>query len=143
MSKTTEKPTVRLPKGYPVQQGYSVQQGIPAIQNQPYSAAYSQNYPQQYPQQYHPTQPGHKVVYQTSQSTPLMDDANGQQRQPQRQQRRRAKSESMVDCCDDFCEYTCCEDCCEGTKSLCVCCGIFGILIAIAIAVIFFADLFG
>ena len=145
------------PKGYPVQQGYLIQQGIPTIQNQPFPAAYPQNYSQQYPQQYHPTQPGHKVVYPTSQSTPLIGDANGVERQkmtglqhtlqhyqreaPQ-QQRRRARSET--NCCELFCdcENTCCEDCCDGMKSLCVCLAVIGICIAIAAAIIFFAGLF-
>ena len=121
--------------------GYAMQQtplqGVPMVQNPPYPTAYSQNYQQQY----HPTQPGQIVIYPTSQTTPLMNDANGvqlqqmqdsPQQQPQQQQakqreRRRARSIESIDsddCCDGFC---CCLDVCN--DCCCCCCNsIFDLL---------------
>ena len=115
--------------GYPIQQ-ISLQ-GVPTVQSQPYPTAYPQNYQQQY----HATQSGQIVIYPTSQSTPLMGDANGielqqvqhtlhqqqqQQRQAQHQQRRKARSVSSIsidsDDCDGFC---CCLDVCN---DCCCCC---------------------
>ena len=115
--------------GYPIQQ--IPLQGVPTVQSQPYPTAYPQNYQQQY----HATQPGQIVIYPTSQTTPLMGDANGielqqvqhtlhqqqqQQRQAQHQQRRKARSVSSIsidsDDCDGFC---CCLDVCN---DCCCCC---------------------
>ena len=115
--------------GYPIQQ--IPLQGVPTVQSQPYPTAYPQNYQQQY----HATQPEQIVIYPTSQTTPLMSDANGielqqvqhtlhqqqqQQRQAQHQQRRKARSVSSIsidsDDCDGFC---CCLDVCN---DCCCCC---------------------
>ena len=77
---------------------------LQGVQSQPNPVAYPQNYQQQY----HPTQPGQIVIYPTSQTTPLMGDANGvelqkiqntlqqQQRQAQQQQKRKARSVSSI-----------------------------------------------
>ena len=91
-----------------------------------------------------PTAPPPKIViYPTSQTTPLMGDANGlqlqqiqqssqqqQQQQAQQQKRRRARSDTTIesingdDCCDGFC---CCLDVCN--DCCCCCCGsIFDLL---------------
>ena len=121
--------TPPLVAGYPIQQ--IPLQEVPTVQSQPYPTAYPQNYQQQY----HATQPGQILIYPTSQTTPLMGDANGielqqvqhtlhqqqqQQRQAQHQQRRKARSVSSIsidsDDCDGFC---CCLDVCN---DCCCCC---------------------
>ena len=111
--------------GYPIQQ--IPLQEVPMVQHPPYPAAYPQNYQQQY----HPTQPGQTLIYPTSQTTPLMGDANEvelqqvkhslhhQQQQARQQQRRRVSSIETIDsddCCDGFC---CCLDICN---DYCCCC---------------------
>ena len=112
--------------GYPLQQ--IPMQGVPMVQNQPYPAAYPQNYQQQH----HPTQPGKIVIYPTSQTTPLMVDANGialqkvqhslqqQQRQAHQQQRRRRVSSISTTASEDCCDVCCC--CFEVCNDCCCCC---------------------
>ena len=107
--------------GYPLQQ--IPMQGVPMVQNQPYPTAYPQNYQQQY----HPTQSGQIAISPTSQTTPLMVDANGialqevqhslqqQQRQTHQQQRRRRVS-SLSSISTTASEQSASEDCCD------VCC---------------------
>ena len=156
MSKVPEKETPTAPRpneiAYPSTAlvttappvaGYSVQQiqlqGVPVVQNQPYPAAYPPNYQQQY----HRTQFGQIVISPTSQTTPLMVDANGialeeiqhslqqQQRQAHQQRRRRVSSISSVStldsegccdvccCCFEVCNDCCCCCCSSGFNCLC------------------------
>ena len=114
--------------GYPLQQ--IPMQGVPMVQNQPYPTAYPQNYQQQY----HPTQSGQIAISPTSQTTPLMVDANGialqevqhslqqQQRQTHQQQRRiRVSSLSSISTtASEDCGDVCC--CCFEVFNDCCCC---------------------
>ena len=155
MSKVPEKETPTAPRpneiAYPSTAlvttappvaGYSVQQiqlqGVPVVQNRPYPATYPPNYQQQY----HSTQLDQIVISSTSQTTPLMVDANGialeeiqhslqQQRQAQQQRRRRVSSISSVStldsegccdvccCCFEVCNDCCCCCCSSGFNCLC------------------------
>ena len=116
--------------GYPIQQ--IPLQGVPTVQSQPYPTAYPQNYQQEY----HATEPGQIVIYPTSQTTPLMGDANGielqqvqhtlhqqqqqQQRQARHQQRRKARSVSSISIDSDDCDGFCC--CLKVCNDCCCCC---------------------
>ena len=132
--------------GYPLQQ--IPMQGVPMVQNQPYPAAYPQSYQQQ---------SGQIVISPTSQTTPLMVDANGialqevqhslqqQQRQTHQQQRRRrvsSLSSISTTASEQSASEDCCDVCCYCSSGFNCLCNIIGKMFS-AIIVLFVIALFG